>query len=46
MQSRKEWKTPALQVEGSVEELTQLKFAGGYDGICIQLDDGTVVTGS
>lgn len=46
MQSRKEWKSPELKVEGSVEELTQLKLAGGYDGIEIQLGDGTVVTGS
>lgn len=46
VQSRSEWMTPELRELGSVEDLTQIKFQGGFDGIEIQLDNGTIVSGS
>ena len=45
-EARQEWQQPVVSELGSVEDMTNLKFAGGYDGVEIQLSNGDIITGS
>ena len=47
MEVKQAYEKPELTVHGDMERVTQvLKHSGGFDGIQIELQDGTIVTGS
>jgi hypothetical protein len=44
--AKQTWQKPTMLSLGSVEEVTQIKNAGGFDGVEIQLSNGDIITGS